>query len=102
MLVTFVCDAHENITMFGEVAIRFLQMMGHSGTVPGAMLAKEVPAALAALESALAEPGCQTRVNHEEEDEDEQPISLSHRAFPLIQLLKNAIQAEADVVWNAS
>ena len=63
MLVTFSCPAHADITMFGDVAIRLLELMGHSGTVPGALLAEDVAAALARLEAAvaadeqLAEPG---------------------------------------------
>ena len=39
MLVTFSCPAYADITMFGDVAVRLLQLMGHSGTVPGALLA---------------------------------------------------------------
>ena len=53
MLVTFTCPAYADITMFGDVAIRLLKMMGHSGTVPGALLAEDVPAALQRLEAAI-------------------------------------------------
>ena len=35
MLVTFTTDVHADITMFGEVGVAMLKMMGHSGTVPG-------------------------------------------------------------------
>ncbi len=52
MLVTFFCPAYANITMFGDVAVRLLKMMGHSGTVPSALLAENVPAALGRLEAA--------------------------------------------------
>ena len=34
MLVTFSCPAYANIMMFGDVAVRLLELMGHSGTVP--------------------------------------------------------------------
>ena len=55
MLVTFSCNAYANITMFGDVAVRLLKMiMGHSGTVPGALLAEDVPAALEHLEAEVA------------------------------------------------
>ena len=46
MLVTFTCEAYADITMFGDVAQHLLTLMGHSGTVPGAILAEDVPAAL--------------------------------------------------------
>ena len=45
MLVTFTTDAYADITMFGDVALAMLKMMGHSTTVPGAILAADVPAA---------------------------------------------------------
>jgi len=32
--------------MFGDVALAMLKMMGHTATVPGAILAEDVPAAL--------------------------------------------------------
>jgi hypothetical protein len=42
MLVTSSCPAYSDITMFGEVAVRLLKMMGHSGTVPSAVLAEDI------------------------------------------------------------
>ena len=46
MLVTFKSDAYADIMMFGDAAHRLLKMMGHSGTLPSAILAEDVPAAL--------------------------------------------------------
>ena len=45
MLVTFTTDAYADITLFGDVALALLKMMGHSATAPGAILAEDVPAA---------------------------------------------------------
>ena len=42
MLVTFKTDVG-NITMLGSVALTMLKMMGHSATVPGAILAADIP-----------------------------------------------------------
>ena len=53
MLVKFRSDAGD-MTMFGDVAIELLKMMGHSGTVPSAMLAKDIPAAVDRLKHAVA------------------------------------------------
>ena len=57
MLVTVTTDAYSDITMFGNVAVRLLRLMGHSGTVPGALRAEDVPAALQRLEAGLADHG---------------------------------------------
>jgi hypothetical protein len=101
MLVTFSCPAYASITMFGDVAVRLLKLMGHSGTVPGALLAVDVQAALEHLEAAVEadkqspEPG-----NSAEEEEGEPAVSLPHRALPVIELLKAAARARCDVMWD--
>ncbi len=104
MLVTFSCDAHENITMFGDDAQRLLKMMGHSGTVPSAILAKDIPDALAHLQKALAQAKRQSARDVSDpssDDEDDDDISLSQRAFPLIELLRDAVKNECNVMWKA-
>jgi hypothetical protein len=103
MLVTFSCAAYADITMFGDVAIRLLRMMGHSGTVPGALLAEDVPAALQRLQGAVAAEG-QLPLSEESEHtrEEELPIDLSHRAMPLVDLLKAAAKAECNVMWDSN
>jgi len=53
MLVTFTTRAYADITMFGDVALALLKMMGHSGTVPSTILAADVPAALSRLTAAI-------------------------------------------------
>jgi hypothetical protein len=98
MLVKFSTDAYADITMFGNDALAMLKMMGHSGTVPSAILAADVPAALsrltAAIEATKAEPSV------DDEDEDEPQVSLSHRALPLINLLTAAAKDGCDVMWK--
>ena len=105
MLVTFHSKAWSSITMFGDVAVTLLKMTGHSGTLPGALRAADVPASLARLQQALAaaapdekpKPG----VAPGREDADtEPPVGLRLRAFPLIQLLTAAAQQECDVMWD--
>jgi hypothetical protein len=101
MLVTFSTHAHENITMFGDVALRLIKMMGHSGVVPSAILAKDVPQALEKLTQALAvekKPVPIKSANQDSDDDDE--VSLLHRAIPLMDLLKDAIKHEDDVMWK--
>jgi hypothetical protein len=39
--------------MFGDVALHMLKLMGHSATVPGALLAEDISAALQRLEAAV-------------------------------------------------
>ena len=103
MLVTFTCSAYADITMFGDVAVRLLKLMGHSGTVPSALLAEDVPAALARLEAAVAVQGQLPLPEESEHTDDEEPaISFSHRALPLIALLEAAAKAECNVTWDSN
>jgi hypothetical protein len=107
MLVTFRSQAYADITMFGDIAVKLLTMMGHSGTVPGAILAEDVPAALDHLKKALAEDRSATvaapaekNVKDEDEESKEIPVSLVQHAFPLLELLKAAAGAQRDVMWE--
>ncbi|AKH20388.1 DUF1840 domain-containing protein [Sedimenticola thiotaurini] len=103
MLVTFSCPAYADITLFGDVALRLLKMMGHSGAVPSALLADDVPAALARLEAAIeverqSEKGTAKPAG---EDDEEPVISLAQRALPLIELLKAAVNDKCNVMWRS-
>ncbi|WP_295582439.1 DUF1840 domain-containing protein [uncultured Lamprocystis sp.] len=105
MLVTFETKAHANITMFGEVAVTLLKLMGHSGTVPGALLAADVPAALERLRRAVSEhPDVpldpKTGAGATDESE-ERHVSLANRALPLIELLSDAAAAGENVMWSS-
>ena len=102
--MTFKTKAYSNITMFGDVAIRLLKLMGHSGTVPSAILADDVPAALERLQAAIAEEkrkAAAMRREEPEDDEKEPPVSLANRALPLIELLEAAAKQNCDVMWES-
>ncbi len=105
MLITFHSQAWSSITMFGDVAIRLLKMAGHSGTVPGALLAADIPSALARLQQALAAAGPEEEIKQDvrpaEEDADSSPpVGIGLRAYPLIQLLSAAAEQGSDVMWD--
>lgn len=103
MLVTFSCPAHANITMFGDIAVRLIRMMGHSGTVPSALLAEEIHDARVRLEAAVqAETQTTETTKAQQRGDDEEPaIPLSKRALPLIGLLKAAEKAQCDLMWRS-
>ena len=98
MLVTFTTDAYADITMFGDVALAMLKMMGHSGTVPGAILAEDVPATLSRLTAAIEAEKASPPV--EDKDADEPVVSMANRALPLIELLAAAAKAKSNVMWK--
>lgn len=104
MLITFHTDAYADITMFGEVGKKLLHMMGHSGTVPGAIKAADVPDALTRLSAAVAEQGEEPLGEAQQDDDADgarQPVvSLRQRAYPLLELLRAAAGEDCDVTWR--
>jgi hypothetical protein len=105
MLITFKTEAYANITMFGDVAVALIKLMGHSGTVPGALLAADIPEALDRLKQAVAADPNATldpeKVKDRNEDSDEPRISLAHRALPLMELLEAAAAGGKNVIWES-
>ncbi len=92
--------------MFGDVAIALLKMAGHSGTVPSALLAADIPAALQKLQQALAvaehaENDHAPQVEDVDEPGIETPVGIRKRAYPLIELLTAAAAQGCDVTWEA-
>ena len=100
MLVTFKTDNHADITMFGEVALTMLKMMGHSPTIPGALLAAEVPEELSRLQAALPSQKSAPAGADQDKEGAEPAVSIAHRALPLVDLLTAASKAKSDVMWK--
>jgi hypothetical protein len=118
MIVTFKTKAYPDIIMFGDVAKRLLGLMGHSGTVPSALLAADIGAArdrlLAGLEEVGEEdtsgeattpgeedtPGEETAAEGPGQPDREPRVTLRQRAFPLLELLAEAERRGNDVIWE--
>jgi hypothetical protein len=79
--------------------------MGHSGTVPGALMPEDIPDALERLQNAVAanpETPLDPKTKDGKDDEKEGAhVSLAHRAMPLIELLKAARTAHKLVMWES-
>ena len=102
MLITFHSKAYADITLFGEVAVRLLRMMGHSGTIPGALRAEDVPQALETLQRQLATtaPGTDASAGANDQPDDDPPVSIAHRGLPLVKLLQAAARENEPVMWD--
>lgn len=101
MLVKFESEVG-GVSMFGDVAVTLLKMMGHSGTVPSALLAKDIPAALEKLNAALGMTPADSESGQNEEGTQQSNVSLRKRAFPLIALMERAAARGVDITWTAA
>lgn len=99
MLIRFKSNAGD-MTMFGDIAVELIRMMGHSGTVPSALLAQDIPAALERLRKGVAVAPAPAPQNEETEREEGPRVSLQQRAFPLIELLERCAKNGWDVMWE--
>jgi Domain of unknown function (DUF1840) len=119
VLVVFRSPATESITMFKDVAVELLRLMGATGRIPGGLDAADTRTALTRLETAIdrirAETHAETPARpadnedwgaeEDEEDKDldrEPPVAIAARAVPLLSLLKRAAAADAAMTWEES
>ena len=99
MLITFKTSAYANITMLGDVGRKMLQMMAFGSSVPGAIISRDVPAALDNLQMALDKLPPQVEPA-DQAGEDEPAVSVHTRAIPLVELLQAAAADETHVRWE--
>jgi len=110
-LVVFRSKAAGEIFMFAETARRLLAIIGKGDTPRGVISAEQVADALARLTAAVEEEKAQIRQAREESeaaqrrgeaaaDEKAQPITLSQRAHPLLEMLRAAERKRVDVTWG--
>lgn len=92
--------------MLEAVALELLQLMGHTGTVPGALTAADLPAALARLKAGISAAADGTLAADRPPDEPgkDEPrgseVSAAQRALPLIAMLETAITNDDHVIWD--
>ena len=89
--------------MFGDAATDLLKLMGHSGNIPGAILAEDVGEAMNKLKQNLAdqpEVVADNKPGSEDDDEKSNRVALATRAVPLLELLEAATASGANVQWD--
>lgn len=108
MIINF-STRFDRLTMFGEPALALLGLLGHSGSVPGAILAADLPAALTRLRAGLEQSGhlaspapgpAVTERGVEESKPPERPVTLATRAVPLLAMIERAIAGGSDLMWD--
>lgn len=101
MLIKFDSEVG-SFSMDRDIAVQLLRAMGHSGTVPGAMLATDIPGALARLKSMVGKSPADTASPPAKggDEDGPAPVSLRQRAYPLVDLLTRAAEKGKEVLWK--
>ena len=110
MLFKFKSQATSDLIMLEADARRLLKIMLRDDPIKGIVQAKDLPSAIAALESAMAKDESDRKLRADKspalvigEDDDPVPlnsVSLAQRAAPMLKLLKRCLAENADVVWG--
>lgn len=106
MLVTFNSRAGE-ITMFRDVAERLLNIIGKNLGRQGVISVEQIPEAITRLKQAIdIDTTQQSKVNERQQDDkisvdEEEPVTMAARVFPLIQLLERSQEEESPVTWGS-
>jgi hypothetical protein len=107
--VTFRSAAGADVLMLQADADTLLRALGREPSAEGVFMPAQISSALAAFDSAAMaqgpDPISQPDSDAGEGDDAEAPepaIPLRRRAWPVLELLRRALQADKPVVWTRS
>lgn len=106
MLYKFKSKAAGDLVMTQPVGDRVLKAMGREPQPQGIFLAEDLPALIQALERSIeADEQARQRLEAEAQARGETPppreaVSLRLRAWPLIEMMRRAQQADKEIVWG--
>lgn len=112
MLYKFKSRATADLILLDAQGRRLLQIIGKEPAPQGIVTVAQIPAAIAALEAAVAEEERLARAGGKtadaddaakEDDPDAPPtdrVTLRQRAAPFIDMLERSAAEKADVVWG--
>jgi hypothetical protein len=102
MIYKFKSKAAGDVIMMGPGGDQVLGIIGKAPGPKGIIEPGQMPAAMQALEAAIA---AEDAARKEAQDEDGQPakgdgVSLRQRAWPLVEMMKRAQAANEPIVWG--
>lgn len=106
MIYKFKSKAAGDLIMMGPSGDQVLRIIGKEPAPKGIIEPAAMPAAMAAIERAVAdEEAARARAEREAEAEGRtlaprEGVSLRQRAWPMIEMMKRAHAAGKDIVWG--
>jgi hypothetical protein len=106
MIYKFKSKAAGDVIMLKPGGDHVLRIIGKEPGPRGIITLAEMPAAIAALEAAIRREAHapQDKKGGSRDDEDvpvaDERVSLQQRAWPLVEMLKEAQAGQADIVWG--
>jgi cyclopropane-fatty-acyl-phospholipid synthase len=108
MLYKFKSKNAADVIMLEPNGRQVLQAIGKQTGPSGIIQSAEMPAAITALEAAIAQDesarraaGAEAKSPRDDDEAPSQVISFRQRAAPFIELLKRSAKDGTDIVWGA-
>ena len=99
-MVRFSSKVTGGFEMLGLHAEQVLAVIGKQVGERGIITREQIPDAISALRAAVARDREAARSIPRSGDEQDEPVSLGQRAFPLIDMLERAQAADEPVLWG--
>ena len=104
MLYKFKSRSAPDLIMLEPHGRQILQIIGKTPGPTGIITAAQIPAAMAALQAAVAADEALTDAQEPTDDEAvarPDTVRLHQRAAPFLEMLRRSVAQEHDVVWGA-
>jgi cyclopropane-fatty-acyl-phospholipid synthase len=107
MLYKFKSRAAADLIMLEPHGRQIVSIIGKTPGASGIVTAAQIPAAIAALEAAVADEEARAQAQMAEEGDDtdaaeqrKDVVRLRQRVVPFIEMLQRSAAADVDVVWG--
>lgn len=106
MLYKFKSKASGDLIMMEADGQRLLKIIGKTEMRQGILLPQDIPAAIAALQDAVAQEDAAGLTHSTKQPAEEapsawaQPISLRQRTLPFMQMLHRCQDAQREITWG--
>jgi hypothetical protein len=102
MIYKFKSKAAGDVIMMAPGGDQVLRLIGKEPSAQGILHAADMPAAIQALEKAVAEEEAARKAAADEGNPPAKGdgVSLRQRAWPLVEMMKRAHGAGQDIVWG--
>jgi hypothetical protein len=101
MHYVFKSRADADLIMMAPAGDQILSLIGKAPAPRGIIEVRAIPAAMQALEQAIAGDDAAHRSDPAFEEEGRvERVGLHQRAWPLLEMMKRSIAEQADIVWG--
>jgi cyclopropane-fatty-acyl-phospholipid synthase len=101
MHYVFKSKADADLIMMEPAGDQILRIVGREPARRGIIEAAAIPAAMRAIEAAVAAEAAQGNQDDDDDEARREPrVGLAQRAWPLLEMMKRALAEQADIVWG--